>query len=77
MVSPENTNYWSSFDYATLINDIPAPNGPYSGFSWPTRPINASSNVFSSQLECSSCHWFYGVVISVVVINDHSCSLGS
>nr|KJB45605.1 hypothetical protein B456_007G315200 [Gossypium raimondii] len=47
MVSPENTNYWSSFDYATLINDIPAPNGPYSGFSWPTRPINASSNVFS------------------------------
>ncbi|TYI58059.1 hypothetical protein E1A91_D11G326300v1 [Gossypium mustelinum] len=106
MVSPENTNYWSSFDYATLINDIPAPNGPYSGFSWPTRPINASSNVFrqgdgmcfkqtiklgiwlsygacyaiqfdSTQLECSSCHWFYGVVISVVVINDHSCSLGS
>ncbi|XP_012434410.1 transcription factor ILR3 isoform X1 [Gossypium raimondii] len=53
MVSPENTNYWSSFDYATLINDIPAPDGPYSGFSWPTRPINASSNVFSVEIDGS------------------------
>ncbi|KAA3472518.1 transcription factor ILR3-like [Gossypium australe] len=53
MVSPENTNYWSSFDYATLINDIPAPDGPYSGFSWPTQPINASSNVFSVDIDGS------------------------
>ncbi|TYI58051.1 hypothetical protein E1A91_D11G325800v1 [Gossypium mustelinum] len=53
MVSPENTNYWSSFDYATLINDIPAPDGPYSGFSWPTRPINASSNDFSVEIDGS------------------------
>lgn len=28
------------------------------------------------QPECSSAHGFYGVVISVVVIHDHSCSLG-
>ncbi|KAK5786656.1 Transcription factor ILR3 -like protein [Gossypium arboreum] len=53
MVSPENTNYWSSFDYATLINDIPAPDGPYSGFSWPTQAINASSNVFSVDIDGS------------------------
>ncbi|KAB2059395.1 hypothetical protein ES319_A11G299900v1 [Gossypium barbadense] len=53
MVSPENANYWSSFDYATLINDIPAPDGTYSGFSWPTHPINASSNVFSVDIDGS------------------------
>ncbi|TYG96181.1 hypothetical protein E1A91_A11G307300v1 [Gossypium mustelinum] len=53
MVSPENANYWSSFDYATLINDIPAPDGTYSGFSWPTQPINASSNVFSVDIDGS------------------------
>ncbi|PPR83262.1 hypothetical protein GOBAR_AA37450 [Gossypium barbadense] len=53
MVSPENANYWSSFDYATLINDIPAPDGTYSGFSWPTQPINASSNVFSVEIDGS------------------------
>ncbi|XP_021288637.1 transcription factor ILR3 [Herrania umbratica] len=45
MVSPESSNYWSHFDYATLIDDIP--DGPYSGFSWPAQPTNAPSNVVS------------------------------
>ncbi|KAE8677284.1 hypothetical protein F3Y22_tig00111540pilonHSYRG00144 [Hibiscus syriacus] len=43
MVSPENSNDWSQFDYATLIDDITVPDGSYSGFSWPTLPINAAS----------------------------------
>lgn len=45
MVSPENSNYWSHFDYATLIDDIPVPDDPYAGFSWSTQPIDAPSNV--------------------------------
>ncbi|WRX29308.1 Myc-type [Theobroma cacao] len=45
MVSPENSNYWSHFDYANLIDDIP--DGPYSSFSWPAQPTNAPSNVVS------------------------------
>ncbi|KAE8703194.1 Transcription factor ILR3 [Hibiscus syriacus] len=45
MVSPENSNYWSHFDYTTLIDDIPVPDGPYPGFSWSTQPIDAPSNV--------------------------------
>ncbi|KAK8589123.1 hypothetical protein V6N13_087990 [Hibiscus sabdariffa] len=53
MVSPENTNYWSNFDYATLIDDIPAPDGPFSGFSWPAQPTNANSNVFSAEIDGS------------------------
>ncbi|XVF04006.1 hypothetical protein REPUB_Repub05bG0043200 [Reevesia pubescens] len=54
MVSPENSNYWSHFDYATLIDDIPVPEGPYSGFSWSTQPINAPSNVVRVRSE--SCN---------------------
>ncbi|XVF34092.1 hypothetical protein REPUB_Repub18cG0027500 [Reevesia pubescens] len=53
MVSPENSNYWSHFDYATLIDDIPVPEGPYSGFSWSTQPINAPSNVVSVEIDGS------------------------
>ncbi|KAK8633480.1 hypothetical protein V6N13_014325 [Hibiscus sabdariffa] len=53
MVSPEYTNYWPKFDYATLIDDIPAPDGPFSGFSWPTPAINASSNLLSTEIDSS------------------------
>ncbi|KAK8507368.1 hypothetical protein V6N13_141389 [Hibiscus sabdariffa] len=54
MVSPENSNYWSHFDYATLIDDIPVPDGSYSGFSWSTQPINAPSTAFKGRSE--SCN---------------------
>ncbi|KAL4310001.1 hypothetical protein GQ457_01G005570 [Hibiscus cannabinus] len=53
MVSPENSNYWSHFDYTTLIDDIPVPDGPYPGFSWSTQPINAPSNVVGVELDGS------------------------
>ncbi|XVF77653.1 hypothetical protein PTKIN_Ptkin14bG0064500 [Pterospermum kingtungense] len=53
MVSPENSNYWSQFDYATLIDDISVPDGPYPGFTWSTHPINAPSNVASVEIEGS------------------------
>ncbi|XP_022735391.1 transcription factor ILR3-like isoform X2 [Durio zibethinus] len=54
MVSPDNSNYWSHFDYQTLIDDIPVSDGLYSGFSWSTQPINASSNVVRVRSE--SCN---------------------
>ncbi|XP_022735390.1 transcription factor ILR3-like isoform X1 [Durio zibethinus] len=53
MVSPDNSNYWSHFDYQTLIDDIPVSDGLYSGFSWSTQPINASSNVVSVEIDGS------------------------
>ncbi|KAE8679120.1 putative galacturonosyltransferase 12-like isoform X1 [Hibiscus syriacus] len=53
MVSPENSNYWSPFDYATLIDDIPVPDGSYSGFSWSTQPINAPSTAVNVEIDCS------------------------
>ncbi|PPS20246.1 hypothetical protein GOBAR_AA00299 [Gossypium barbadense] len=49
MVSPENSNYWSHFDYATLIDDIPVPDDPYAGFAWSTQPIDAPSNVVRAE----------------------------
>ncbi|KAE8667314.1 Transcription factor ILR3 [Hibiscus syriacus] len=53
MVSPENSNYWSHFDYTTLIDDIPVPDGPYPGFTWSTQPINAPSNVVGVEIDGS------------------------
>ncbi|KAL4272390.1 hypothetical protein GQ457_13G002650 [Hibiscus cannabinus] len=53
MVSPENSNFWSHFDYATLIDDIPVPDGPYPGFSWSTQPIDAPSDVVSVEIDGS------------------------
>ncbi|KAK8545692.1 hypothetical protein V6N13_066964 [Hibiscus sabdariffa] len=53
MVSPENSNYWSHFDYANLIDDIPVPDGSYSGFSWSTQPLNAHSTVFNVEIDGS------------------------
>ncbi|KAH1121041.1 hypothetical protein J1N35_004201 [Gossypium stocksii] len=53
MVSPENSNYWSHFDYATLIDDIPVPDDPYAGFAWSTQPIDAPSNVVSVEIDGS------------------------
>ncbi|KAK7262653.1 hypothetical protein RJT34_30228 [Clitoria ternatea] len=46
MVSRENTNLF--FDYG-LIDDIPVHDAsftvPFSGFTWPSQPLNSSSNV--------------------------------
>ncbi|KAK8706087.1 hypothetical protein V6N13_049664 [Hibiscus sabdariffa] len=53
MVSPENSNFWSHFDYTTLIDDIPVPDGPYPGFSWSTQPIDAPSDVVSVEIDGS------------------------
>ncbi|XWS09868.1 hypothetical protein CRYUN_Cryun39dG0026500 [Craigia yunnanensis] len=62
MVSPENSNYWSNLDYASLIDDIPVPDGPYPGWSifsikdqkcWSNEPINAPSNVVSVEIDGS------------------------
>ncbi|KAE8680194.1 Transcription factor ILR3 [Hibiscus syriacus] len=53
MASPENSNYWSHFDYTTLIDDIPVPDGRYPGFSWSTQPIDAPSNVVSVGIDGS------------------------
>ncbi|GMJ10275.1 basic Helix-Loop-Helix 105, iaa-leucine resistant3 [Hibiscus trionum] len=53
MVSPENSNYWSHFDYSTLMDDIPVPDGPYPGFSWSTQPIDAPSDVVSVEIDGS------------------------
>lgn len=52
-MSPENTNYWSKFDYATLIDEIPVPEEPFSVFSWPTQGVNASSNLLSTEINSS------------------------
>lgn len=45
MVSPENTNWL--FDYG-LMEDMAVPDGnfsvPASGFSWPSQPLDGSSN---------------------------------
>ncbi|XP_022753178.1 transcription factor ILR3-like isoform X2 [Durio zibethinus] len=47
MVAPENSNYWSHIDFAhePFIDDIPVPDGHFSGFSWSVQPINAPSHV--------------------------------
>lgn len=52
MVSPENGNW--IFDYESLIEEIPIPDGnfcnPNSGFNWPVQVVNGSPNV-SSELD--------------------------
>ncbi|OMO80564.1 hypothetical protein CCACVL1_12908 [Corchorus capsularis] len=51
MVSPESSNYWSHFDYGNLMDDVPVSDGPYSGFSWSTQPVNAPTNVVSAEID--------------------------
>ncbi|KAG8472419.1 hypothetical protein CXB51_034217 [Gossypium anomalum] len=53
MVPPENPSYWSHFDYSTLIDDIPVPDGPYAGFSWSTQPTNAPSTAVNVEIDNS------------------------
>ncbi|KAA3486795.1 transcription factor ILR3 [Gossypium australe] len=53
MVPPENPSYWSHFDYSTLIDDIPVPDGPYTGFSWSTQPTNAPSTAVNVEIDNS------------------------
>nr|KJB81835.1 hypothetical protein B456_013G164100 [Gossypium raimondii] len=53
MVPPENPSYWSHFDYSTLIDDIPVPDGPYTGFSWSTQPTNAPSTAVNVEVDNS------------------------
>ncbi|XP_022753177.1 transcription factor ILR3-like isoform X1 [Durio zibethinus] len=55
MVAPENSNYWSHIDFAhePFIDDIPVPDGHFSGFSWSVQPINAPSHVVSAEIDGS------------------------